>query len=237
MKPGTIVLAQHSSIPAERELAERCAGFLRSRGRGNVSVAYHRGGPSSDEVIVRMFEEDGVDTFCILPLAAAEGNQTIWNMPKAMGLPDNAGSWRMVGVHDVATRFATAMGREPSIAEGICRVLGPVRADTGVIILAYGSELSQSSKTAEYYSSYLEEKGWKAACGYARFGTDVAVAAEELKARGCTSLKVVPMSMTVEGASMKKAIGKIGGGAEVLPPVSSLPEFMELLDSKVPEDW
>lgn len=237
MKTGTIVLAQHSSIQAECDFAEACAEFLRSRGRRNVRVAYHSGHPSSESVITGMFETEGIDTFCILPLAVAEGNQTIWNMPHAMGLPDNAGSWRMVGEHDVATRFSTAMGREPSIAEGIARMLGPVSDDTGIIIVAYGSELSQSAKTAEYYAQELRNRGWKTACGYARHGPSVGEAADELRGAGCTVLKAVPLSITVAGRSMKAALDSIAGCAEVLPPVSSLPEFMELLDSKVPEDW
>ncbi len=237
MKTGTIVLAQHASIPAECEFAEKCADFLRSRGRRNVRVAYHRGSPSSDEVVTGMFEDEGVDTFCILPLAIAEGNQTVWNMPHAMGLPDNAGSWRMVGEHDVATRFSTAMGREPSIAEGIARMLGPVPESAGVVLVAYGSELSQSARTAEYYATELIERGWKAVCGYARHGPTAAEAVEGLRSQGCKSLKVVPLSITVEGKSMKEAIESIGGEAGVLPPVSSLPEFLELLDKKVPEDW
>lgn len=237
MKTGTIVLAQHSSIPKEREFAESCAEFLRSRGRKNVRVAYHHGPPSSDSVITGMFEEEGIDTFCILPLAIAEGNQTIWNMPHAMGLPDNAGSWRMVGEHDIATRFSTAMGREPSILQGIIRMLGPSVEGTGVILVAYGSQLTQSAKTAEYYAEGLRNSGWITACGYARHGPTTEEAAEDLRKVGCTLLKVIPLSITVSGKWMKGAIENIGKEAEVLPPVSSLPEFMELLDSKVPEDW
>ena len=120
-----------------------------------------------------MFVSEGVDTFCILPITVAEGNQTVWNMPKRIGLPDNAGSWRMVGEHDVATRFSTALGRDPRMTEAILDMLGAPSEGDGILLLAHGSELSMSAKTAEYYAEALRLNGWKAECGFARFGSDI----------------------------------------------------------------
>ena len=236
MKTGIIVLGMHSDIPSEVAVAERCASFLVSKGRKNVRVAFHRGSPSSADVIERMFTEEGVDTFCILPLTVAEGNQTVWNMPKRMGLPDNAGSWRMVGDHDVATRFSTALGRDPRMAKAIVEHLGKPSQNDGILLLAYGSELSMSAKTAEYYAEALRDGGWIAECAFARFGRTVAEAMESLRERGCGRIKVLPLSITADGKYMKNALTS-AGPAEVLCPVSGLPAFLEILDSKVPEDW
>lgn len=240
MKAGTIVLAQHSRNPGEVRFAERCADYLRSRGRKNVRVAFHSGTPGSNEVLEEMFVKDGVDTFCILPLAIAEGNQTVWNMPKGMGLPDNSGSWRMVGEHDVATRFATALGRSGYMAEAIVRRMGPPAPEEGILLLAYGSALSQSGKTAEYYAGALRAAGWKAACGYANHGCTAAEAAEELRGEGCTSIRVLPLCISVDGRSISNAIASLGKTdvpATILEPISGYEEFLEILDSKVPEDW
>lgn len=240
MKAGTIVLAQHSDSPGEVSFAERCAEYLRSRGRKNVRIAFHSGVPNSNDVLEEMFEKDGVDTFCILPLAMAEGNQTIWNMPRRMGLPDNSGSWRMVGEHDVATRFATALGRSKHMAEAVVRRMGGPVPGEGVLLLAYGSALSQSEKTAEYYAEALREAGWKAVCGFANHGRSATDAADELKREGCISVRVLPLCITIEGRSVSNAIEMLREHdvpATISEPISEFEEFLEILDSKVPEDW
>ncbi len=224
----------HSRISSEVSFAERCAAYLRSKGRSNVRVAYHD--RDSCEILEDMFVTDGIDTFCILPITIAEGNQTIWNMPKRLGLPDNAGSWRMVGEHDVATRFSTALGRNPRMAEAILETLGTPSDDVGILILAHGSELSLSEKTAEYYAEVLRMNGWKAECGFARFGRAAAEASEALRDRGCGTIRILPLSITADGEHMRKAILS-AGPAEILEPISNLPVFFEILDSKVPEDW
>lgn len=234
MKTGVMVLGMHSGIPAEVSFAERCAEYLRSRGRKNVRVAFHD--RDSCEVLEGMFVSEGVDTFCILPITVAEGNQTVWNMPKRIGLPDNAGSWRMVGEHDVATRFSTALGRDPRMAEAILDMLGAPSEGDGILLLAHGSELSMSAKTAEYYAEALRLNGWKAECGFARFGTTAAEAAQALREQGCVTVRILPLSITASGEHMRNAIAS-AGPAEVLEPISCLPAFMEILDSKVPEDW
>ena len=234
MKTGVIVLGMHSRIPAEVSFAEQCAEYLRSRGRKNVRVAYHD--RDSCEVLESMFVSDGIDTFCILPITVAEGNQTVWNMPRRIGLPDNAGSWRMVGEHDIATRFSTALGRDPRMAEAILEMLGSPSDDSGILLLAHGSELSLSAKTAEYYAEALRLNGWKAECGFARFGRPSAEAAQSLRGQGCPKVRILPLSITVDGGYMQNAIESVGE-AELLEPVSRLPVFLEILDSKVPEDW
>ena len=236
MKTGVIVLAMHSHIPAEVSFAERCADHLRSEGRKNVCVAYHFGEPDSCQTLESMFTDEGIDTFCILPLTVAEGNQTVWNMPKKLGLPDNAGSWRMVGEHDVATRFATALGRDSRMAEAILEYLGAPSDDAGILLLAHGSELSMSGKTAEFYAEVIREAGWKAECGFARFGRTTSEAVASLREKGCRTIRILPLSITVEGRYMRDAIAS-AGPAELLEPISGLPAFLEIIDSKVPEDW
>ena len=234
MKTGVMVLGMHSAIPAEVSFAERCAEYLRSRGRKNVRVAFHD--RDSREVLEGMFVREGVDTFCILPITVAEGNQTVWNMPKRIGLPDNAGSWRMIGEHDVATRFSTALSRDPRMAEAILDMLGSPSEGVGILLLAHGSKLSLSAKTAEYYAEALRLNGWKAECGFARFGRPSVEAAQSLRGQGCLKVRILPLSITVDGGYMQNAI-ESAGEAELLEPVSCLPVFLEILDSKVPEDW
>ena len=224
----------HSRIPAEVSFAERCASYLRSKGRKNVRVAYHD--RDSCQALEDMFVSEGIDTFCILPITVAEGNQTVWNMPKTLGLPDNAGSWRMVGKHDIATRFSTALGRDPRMAEAILDMLGTPSDDTGILLLAHGSELSMSAKTAEYYAEVLRMNGWRAECGFARFGKTAEEASQSLREQGCGRIRVLPLSITVSGRHMRAAVDS-AGHAELLEPISSLTAFLEILDSKVPEDW
>ena len=93
MKTGILILAQSSK---NQTVAEAVADELKKHGRRNVRIGYHFSSPRSDDVMVDMFESDGVDTFCILPLCMAEGRMTVWKMPNQLGLPDNSGSWRTV---------------------------------------------------------------------------------------------------------------------------------------------
>ncbi len=60
--------------------------------------------------------DEGVDTFCIIPLTVSEGRHTVWLMPGSVSLPDNFGLWTYVHGKDVATRFATALGSDARIA-------------------------------------------------------------------------------------------------------------------------
>ncbi len=115
MKTGIIVLGQHSDSPGGRRVAERFAEHLESKGRKTVRVAYHSGSPGAEEVMLSMNRE-GVDTFSIVPLSVSEGRKTVWLMPKGLRLPDNFGSWTMIGGKDVATRFATALGADPRMS-------------------------------------------------------------------------------------------------------------------------
>ena len=111
MKTGIIVLGKNSASTGEQKVVAECCRYLAEHGHRNVYPAFHIGEPRSDRVLKRMFLEEGIDTFCVLPMALAEGNLTIWNMPKRIGLPDNSGSWTMIGKHDVAIRFATVRHR------------------------------------------------------------------------------------------------------------------------------
>ena len=142
----------------------------------------------------------------------------------------------MVGEHDVATRFATALGRDSRMAEAILEYLGVPSDDAGILLLAHGSELSMSGKTAEYYAEVIREAGWKAECGFARFGRTTSEAVASLREKGCKTIRILPLSITVEGRYTRDAIAS-AGPAELLEPISGLPAFLEIIDSKVPEDW
>ena len=241
MKTGIIVLGPDSGSPQGHSIVPRICSYLEGKGHRNVFPAFHIGEPRSDEVIKRMFEENGIDTFTILPVMISEGNLTIWNMPKKIGLPDNSGSWMMIGEHDVATRFATAMGTSDVMADAMISRLGDPDDGAGVIILAHGSELSLAEKTAEYYSERLEESGWESVCAYTKTGPkDIVQAAKELQENGCRKIRIIPLTVTTDGRHFKGSMEKLdasGVDYELLEPVSEYPEFLQIIESKVPEDW
>jgi len=239
MKTGCMVMGLHKGSREERELADDVVAYLSSKGRKNVFPAFLYG-EDPYEVMASKFNDEGIDTFSIIPLCISEGKQSIWDMPAAIHLPDNSGSWTMVGEHDVATRFATAMGRNPLMAEAITKDLGEPAEDTGVLVLAYGSNLSQCGKTADYYTEYIRSKGWKAAFGFTGIGSPDVSEAAKLVSEGCSKITVVPLFTTFSGKSAESAKGALKDmGAEITyaEPVSHLPEFMEIIDSKIPEGW
>ena len=240
MKTGCMVMGLHKGSSEERAFTDSVVEWLRSRGRKNVFQSYFRG-EDPYSVLASKFNDEGIDTFAVIPLCISEGKQTIWSMPAAIRLPDNSGSWTMVGDHDVAIRFATAMGRSPTIADGISRELGDPEEDSGVLLLAYGSELSQCVKTSEYYRDDLISRGWKAECGYTRLGApSPAEAAKELVSGGCSSVIVLPLFTTFKGRSAeeaKRSLEDFDADIKYMSPVSELPEFMDLIDSKIPEGW
>ena len=222
MKTGILILAQSSKNQA---VAEAAADELKKRGRRNVRIGYHFGSPRSDDVMVDMFKSDRVDTFCILPLCMAEGRMTVWKMPNQLGLPDNSGSWRMIGEHDVATRFACAVGFDERLADAIVRELGEPSEGTGVLVLARGSSLSMASKVAAYSFTDAGEP---------------TVEGSLIGLSDCRRIVSVPLMIGTDREGYAAAVEKIGGsGAEVVEtrPVSSYPEFIDNLDSRIPEDW
>ncbi len=189
--------------------------------------------------MVDMFESDGVDTFCILPLCMAEGRMTVWKMPNQLGLPDNSGSWRMIGEHDVATRFACAVGFDERLADAIVRELGEPSEGTGVLVLARGSSLSMASKVSDRYASYIREHGWRTAYSFTDAG-EPTVEGSLIGLSDCRRIVSVPLMIGTDREGYAAAVEKIGGsGAEVVEtrPVSSYPEFIDNLDSRIPEDW
>lgn len=236
MKTGIIVLAQSTKNQA---VAEYVADELSKRGRRNVRTGYHFGTPRSDDVLVDMFESDGVDTFCILPLCIAEGRMTIWKMPEQLGLPNNSGSWRMIGDHDVATRFACAVGFDEKLADAIVYELGEPAEGTGVLVLARGSAMSIASKVADRYVSHIREHGWRAAYSFTDAG-EPTIDGALIELSGCRRIVLVPLMIGTDREGYATAVGKVRGtGAEVVEtrPVSSYPEFIDNLDSRIPEDW
>ena len=241
MKTGIIILGHDSGSPQGRSIVTRICSYLESEGHRNVFPAFHIGEPRSDVVIRKMFDENGIDTFSILPVMISEGNLTIWNMPKRIGLPDNSGSWMMIGEHDVATRFATAMGASDLMADALLSRLGKPDDDTGVVILTHGSELSLAEKTAEYYSEKLKKSGWKSVCAYTKTGPrDIGQAVRDLQEKGCGRFRIILLTVTTDGRHFMKSIkelDELGVDYELLGPVSDYPEFLQTMESKVPEGW
>ena len=204
MRTGVIVLGQHSSSPGERAAAERCAEYMASQGRRNVRVAFHSGSPGSEQVMLEMNAE-GVDTFAIVPLSISEGRKTVWLMPKGLRLPDNCGSWAIIGGKDVATRFATALGPDPRMASALTAREGDPGEGEAVLLLSRGSSHSQCRKTAEYYAEAFREKGWRAECAYCRHGTGVQEAVSSIVGDGYGRIRVVPLFIGFDGASAEAA--------------------------------
>ena len=239
MKTGCMVMGLHKGSQEERGLADDVVAYLSSRGRKNVFSAFLYG-EDPYKVMASKFSDEGIDTFAIVPLCISEGKQSIWEMPAALHLPDNSGSWTMVGEHDVATRFATAMGKDPLMAEAIAEGLGEPKGDTGILVLAYGSNLSQCGKTADYYAGYIRSKGWKAAFGFTGIGSPGVSEAARLVSEGCSKITVVPLFTAFSGKSAesaKDALENIDAEVSYTEPVSHLPVFREIIDSKIPEGW
>ena len=239
MKTGIIVLGQHSTSMGEWEVVERCADFLERNGRSNVNIAFHYGTPSSDDVMEQM-NADGVDTFVILPLAVSEGKMTVWQMPRKLGIPDNCGSWRIMGGKDVAIRFATALGLNDALADELIEREGPPRADTALLLLSYGSENDHCFETAEFYSSKLKEAGWLTETAYCHRRRNVKEALESLRNRGVEHIRVIPLYIAFDGPSAERSKMELGLSRmdiQYSKPISDLESFYLILDSKVPEGW
>ena len=240
MKTGIIVLGMSGSDDSERDVLMRCCDYLRFKAHKEVYPAFHHGEPRSDAVIERMFTDEGVDTFCVLPLAVSEGNMTIWLMPRQIGLPDNSGSWRMIGEHDVAVRFATAFGAPGRLVDAVADSAGRPERGKGVLILFRGSGLSIARKVAGAYAGCFRERGWDAACADCVSPHSLEDAVEELRGRGCKSLLVVPLFIATGGRMFREAVCRIdaiGIDYTVGRPLSDYPEFYEILESKIPEGW
>ncbi len=240
MKTGTIVLGICSSSEGERKVIDRCVDYLVDKNRRNVRPAFYHGAPGAYDVMKDMFLNEGVDTFCILPICIAEGDLTVWRMPKALTLPDNSGSWTKIGNDDIATRFATALGFECDVAESISELIGEPANDKGALIIAYGSKLSQSEKTAAAYVSYLRNRGWIAEYGFTRFGRSAKEAAESLIEKGCKDIYVVPLMISVDGKSFTSTVSDLQSldcEVDIMEPVAEMDAFYRILDGKVPEGW
>ena len=239
MNAGVIVLGQHSDSAGERAVAERCAGFLRDNGRRNVNIAFHYGTPSSD-IVMESMNLDGVDTFVILPLAISEGRMTVWNMPGRLGLPDNCGSWRMMNGKDVATRFATALGKNDALADDLIEREGPPDDGTVLLLISYGSANRECSDTAEFYASKLKQEGWRTEIAYCHHGRTVIDVISDLKLNGTKQIRVIPLFIAFDGPSAERAKHELEtSGLDIVysKPVSDLGSFYKILDSKVPEGW
>ena len=237
MDAGTIVFGADRSVPGIVRAAESAKAFLEARGRRNVHIAYYKGSDEEPFSVMSSMYSRGVDTFCILPLAIAEGRMTVKLMPKSLHLPDNSGSWTMIGSHDVATRFSTALGRDSRMASAIISELGDPESGVGILVLSRGSELTQSRKTAEWYAGKLQDAGWKASAAFLHHGTPASEAAKMLASEGCGKIVILPLLVASDTASAIEAIDSVKIEKEVLEPVALWDAFLEILNSKVPEKW
>jgi len=237
MDAGTIVFGADRRVPGIVRAAESAKAFLEARGRRNVRIAYFKGSDEEPFSVMSGMYSRGVDTFCILPLAIAEGRMTVKLMPQSLHLPDNSGSWTMIGSHDVATRFSTALGRDSRMASAIAARLGEPMEDTGVLVLSRGSDLTQSRKTAEWYAGKLHDAGWKTAAAFLHHGITASEASQKLSSAGCRRIVVLPLMVASDTASAVEAVNSIRTEKEVLEPVALWDAFLEILDSKVPEKW
>lgn len=237
MDAGTIVFGADRSIPGIVRAAESAKAFLEARGRRNVRIAYYKGSDEEPFSVMSDMYSHGVDTFCILPLAIAEGRMTVKLMPQSLHLPDNSGSWTMIGSHDVATRFSTALGRDTRMAEAIVSRLGEPQSGVGVLVLSRGSELTQSRKTAEWYAGKLRDAGWRATAAFLHHGMTASEAASMLASEGCERMVILPLMVASDTASAAEAMESVKNEKEILEPVALWDAFLEILDSKVPEKW
>lgn len=237
MKTGTLVLAMHSDIGEERAIAEKIKNHLLSKGRKNVFIGYHRGNPDCYEVFLEM-NRQGVDTYCILPVLFSEGKQSVWNIPKHLTLPDNSGSWTMIGSHDVATRFCTALGFDERLAHSVSEDLGPSLKNHKAILLGYGSPLSVFGRTMSEYSEYLSESGWKNETVLVKNNSEPIE--NQFSANPGETIHVIPFAVSAKGKSIGGAIEKIRSSHDKCQIHKTIFEHgivPEIMDSKVPEDW
>ena len=239
MKTGIIVLGLDSDSKGCRSFTERCADFLREKGRKNVFAAFYRGTPYAGDVM-REMHGTGIDTFCILPLMISEGKHTVWLMPKSVFLPDNFGSWTMLDGKDVATRFSTALGSDPRMAEELVRREGKSEPGTAILLVNRGSPHSSAERDASYYAEAFREAGWDSDYASAVREDEISKATRELIDKGNTSIRVVPLFINFEGKYsdiVREKLKATGIDVRYSAPISEITKYLEILDSKVPEGW
>ncbi len=235
MKTGVILLAQHR-VPDESRIAGECADYIRSKGHPAVRVAYFRGSAPPFDVMQEM-NSKGVDTFCILPLVVSEGKMSVWDMPAALHLPDNCGSWTMIGDRDVATRFATALGRDPRMATALVGREGEPDG-SAILLVSRGSPHSTTAKVAEYYAEAFRQAGWRAECSFCTHGESPITAAGRLREEGYARFRVVPLYISFTGRSAVEVRDALAGPeVSYSEALGNVPAFRDILESKVPEGW
>lgn len=239
MKTGIIILGIDSEHEGLRPFARRCADSLINRGRKNVFVAYGRGEPFAADVMRRMHDE-GTDTFSILPLAISEGKHTVWLLPGSVRLPDNFGSWTMIDGKDVATRFSTALGSDPRIADALVRREGGPHTSEAVVLVNRGSPHSSTERDIGFYTEAFRDAGWRAEHASTVHGNDIAKTAKGLVDEGFSRIRVIPISIRFCGrfsSSVKDALKGIDADISYSEPLTELPEYIDALDSKIPDRW
>jgi sirohydrochlorin ferrochelatase len=245
MKTGVIVLA-HRPDESVVPVAEWYARELEKRGHRNVHVAYHSGDPNIRDVLKEMNVHGENNTFVVLPLLVAEGNLSVWNMPKNMGMPDNSCSYTyLTGTH-IAIRFATTFGRINALSETLLKRLREAGAEEsdGILLVARGSKLSMNLTAADKHAWYISQHGYTivsyASLNYG--GPSVADAMDELVKKGAKRVVILPMFL-YEGKSVKETIPSLvedsNPGVTIVyaEPLGTDELLLNDMDRKIPEGW
>jgi hypothetical protein len=240
MKGGTILLIRDSNDPSELSLAEKARSYLEDKGVLNIRIASHKGFPPIAEVMDSMFEE-GTDSFAIIPMLISEGRLSTWIMPKEAGIPDNCGSWRMMGGQDVAMRFSTTPGVDRDLMDSVADSLGEPEKGTGILLIHYGSGLSMAAKNIGMYADRISKRGWPVSYAALSKGSEeLERAVRELSEKGVSKVRVLPAFIHFDEDRYRWALDRVGrsfGAVEVLEPVSSREEFLRAIERRVPDEW
>ena len=245
MKKGVIVLAHRadgSSVP----IAEWYAEGLRARGHADVHVAFHDGDPNIADILKEMNVHGMNNTFIILPLILSEGNLTVWEMPKRMGMPDNSCSYTyLTGTH-IAIRFSTAFGSCEAVPKALLQRLEEAGAteNDGILLISHGSKMSMCGKDMEHHMRYLSEHGFPllTACVLENEGQSLEDGIETLIDRGAERIVLLPVFI-FGGRSVTETIPEKVCKMNLSIPVvhaeciGRSQYLLDELEGKIPEGW
>lgn len=245
MKTGVIVLVQNCN-DYTRPVAEWYAQKLSERGHQDVNVAYHNGEPDILTVLRRMNVHGQQNVFIVLPLLVSEGNLSIWDMPKRMGMPDNSCSYTYITGTHIAIRFSTAFGKSEALSRTLLKRLEEASASTddGILLVTRGSELGYAMEDAEHHCRYLSKHGFpNTACVAVKHGSpSISEGMKKLKENGAKRVIILPMYI-FRSKSVTDAIPSQVSECSIDIPISYAEPLgceellLDELDSKIPEGW
>lgn len=245
MKKGVIVLAHRadgSSVP----IAEWYAEGLRARGHADVHVAFHDGDPNIADVLKEMNVHGMNNTFIVLPLILSEGNLTVWEMPRRMGMPDNSCSYTyLTGTH-IAIRFSTAFGSCEAVPKALLQRLEEAGATgkDGILLISHGSKMSMCGKDMEHHMRYLSKHGFPllTACVLENEGQSLEDGIRTLIDRSAKRIVLLPVFI-FGGRSVTETIPEKVCKMNLIIPVvhaeciGRSQYLLDELEGKIPEGW